>query len=346
MRPFAQRAFTLVELVTAASLMTIMMIGVVQVFGIITQTAADAEGLSFAQQQARVLFDRLNRDVRGMTREGYLYIAHNAIVPSGTDRYIRATTAQVPTDPDPWDPAPGTVTPSKSYFCDTLAFVTIGQCWSVWWSADDPQTNTRRGAPGAAAEVVYTSNVPTPTNVLQASCFGVAPKENPRKGILARGQWMWTENPQAGGAQENVDTPGTATLADLFATQAGDRPAKATLVGGPTAAPVVKVWPWKVGESTSYTPSLRRVVSSCVSEFYVEVFNPKGDDAAGDALQWKMAATPFITPVTHRWKQLASWPRAIRVTVAFHDPADKKPLRSAARAQGYAFQEIFWLTDP
>ena len=34
------------------------------------------------------------------------------------------------------------------------------------------------------------------------------------------------------------------------------------------------------------------------------------------------------------------------VTVAFHDPADRKPIRSAARAQGYAFQEIFWLTDP
>ena len=336
MRPFAQRAFTLVELVTAASLMTIMMIGVVQVFGIITQTAADAEGLSFAQQQARVLFDRLNRDVRGMTREGYLYIAHNAISPSGTDRYIRATTAQVPTDPDPWDPAPGTVTPSKSYFCDTLAFVTIGQCWSVWWSADDPQTNTRRGAPGAAAEVVYTSNVPTPTNVLQASCFGVAPKENPRKGILARGQWMWDENRQnPGTAAENSDKPDTATLADLFAT-----PTK----GRPTKGAFVCVWPWRVGESTANTPSLRRVVSSCVSEFYVEVFNPKGDDDATDALQWKMAATR--TPVTHRWKQLASWPRAIRVTVAFHDPADRKPIRSAARAQGYAFQEIFWLTDP
>jgi type II secretory pathway pseudopilin PulG len=337
MRPFAQRAFTLVELVTAASLMTIMMIGVVQVFGIITQTAADAEGLSFAQQQARVLFDRLNRDVRGMTREGYLYIAHNAISPTSADRYIRGASAPIPSDTKP----PLAYAPEEQYFCDTLAFVTIGQCWSVWTSADDPQTNTRRGAPGAAAEVVYTSNVPTPTNVLEATCFGVAPKENPRKGILARGQWMWDEGRRGGGvAIENSDRPGTNTLADLFAAQAGGRPAE--------KGPVVHVWPWRVGESTANTPSLRRVVSSCVSEFYVEVFNPKGDDAATNALQWKMAATLFTTPVTHRWKPVgsSSWPRAIRVTVAFHDPADRKPIRSAARAQGYAFQEIFWLTDP
>jgi len=332
MRPFAQRAFTLVELVTAASLMTIMMIGVVQVFGIITQTAADAEGLSFAQQQARVLFDRLNRDVRGMTREGYLYIAHNAISPTSADRYIRGASAPIPSDTKP----PLAYAPEEQYFCDTLAFVTIGQCWSVWSYADDPQTNTRKGAPGAAAEVVYTSNVPTPTNVLEASCFGVAPKENPRKGILARGQWMWDEGRHKGAAEENSDKPDTDALADLFATQTGGRPAR--------MGAFVRVWPWRVGETTSNTPSLRRVVSSCVSEFYVEVFNPRGDDAATDALQWKMAATR--TPVTHRWRQQASWPRAIRVTVAFHDPADRKPIRSAARAQGYAFQEIFWLTDP
>jgi len=67
-------AFTLVELVTAASLMTIMMLGVVEIFGIITETASEADAIHFAQQQARAVFDHLDRDLRGMTREGYLKI--------------------------------------------------------------------------------------------------------------------------------------------------------------------------------------------------------------------------------------------------------------------------------
>jgi len=368
----ARRAFTLVELVTAASLMTIMMIGVVQIFGIITRTAADAEGLSFAQQQARVLFDRLNRDLRGMTREGYLYIAHNAIGPLTTqDPYARLTVIPLPTDRAPPPSTAGTtvVSPENSYFCDTLAFVTIGQCSTLWNPSVVPmQTGTRRGWPGCAAEVEYTNMVFTPTEVLDATRASTSALKNPRKGLLARGQWTWYEGQIQYRGQENQDdcdnaaspatrTDGTACVADLLARQDGGRP----FITDPTMGLYryyLRVWPWKDTQSTTGLRSLRNVVASCVSEFYVETYRPAGDPVNAIASNWRMAPTSGTQ--TYRWSgrgtglagavtSATTWPRAIRVTVAIHDPFDNKPLRTgpgAKRAEGYVFQETFLITDP
>ena len=352
------RAFTLVELVTAASLMTIMMIGVVQVFGVITQTAAQAEGLSFAQQQARVIFDNLNRDLRGLTREGYLSITHNTITSSDAKSFVRSATPWLPTD-SAISPT-GDLQVEAAYFCDTLAFVTIGRFSTTWSTVKSP---------GGAAEVVYTSNVRTPLEILKATCAD--PKAaasatnpmNPRKGLLARGLWLWSNNQSVGyEEQDGYDKPEWDSLSDMFAKQSGGR---APNVTGSKGMPWVTVWPWKPNDSSPTTnlPSLRHVLASCVSEFYVEIFNPDGDDGypfttgLTDARQWRMgpAGLPNSTfAETYRWSpssatpsaRLTTWPRAIRVTVAIHDPSDSKPLKPGKRTEGYAFQETFWLGDP
>ena len=373
MRTFAQRrrdvpgrpcrAFTLVELVTAASLMTIMMIGVVQVFGVVTQTAAQAEGLSFAQQQARVIFDNLNRDLRGMTREGYLSITHNAITSSDAKSFVRSAT--------PWLPTDSAISPTgdpqveTAYFCDTLAFVTIGRFSTTW--------KFEKSLPGGAAEVVYTNYVQTPDSVLQATCASSTSPMNPRKGLLARGLWLWF-NDQSGSVgyeeQDGYDKPEWDSLSEMFAKQSGGRAPNVTANG--KGKPWVTVWPWKPDDSSPTTnlPSLRHVLASCVSEFYVEIFNPDGDDgypfddsplksSLKDARNWRMGPVgqPNSTfTETYRWappppdltktRPLSTWPRAIRVTVAIHDPSDSKPLKPGKRAEGYAFQETFWLGDP
>ena len=350
------RAFTLVELVTAASLMTIMMIGVVQVFGVITQTAAQAEGLSFAQQQARVIFDNLNRDLRGMTREGYLSITHNAIKATSADG-IRFNLS-----PKPWLPTDLatslTEDPEATYFCDTLAFVTIGRFATTWSTVKSP---------GGAAEVVYTNNVRTSDFVLKATCADSASSTspmNPRKGLLARGLWLWSNNQTVGyDEMDGYDKPEWDSLSEMFAKQSGGRAPNVTANG--KGKPWVTVWPWKPDDSSPTTnlPSLRHVLASCVSEFYVEIFNPDGDDGypfttgLGDARNWRMrpVGQPGLnTTETYRRSlssataspRLTTWPRGIRVTVAIHDPSDSKPLKPGKRAEGYAFQETFWLGDP
>jgi len=145
-------AFTLVELVTAASLMTVMMLGVVEIFGVITETASEADAIHFAQQQARALFDHLDRDVRGMTREGYLKINSHS--------------------------TPGKKEEVENYSTDGLSFVSIGS-WKGAWKANEAST---------AAEVLYTTNVRTPNEQLRVDTREV----DHRKGILARGTWLMT----------------------------------------------------------------------------------------------------------------------------------------------------------
>jgi len=374
----ACRAFTLVELVTAASLMTIMMLGVVQVFAIITKTAADAEGLSFAQQQARALFDRLHDDLRGMTREGYLCIKHNGIL---FDKNYKTCTS--------YDSSGllSLQTTNKAdfarvYMNDTLAFVTIGPCSSSWASL--PYS-------GGAAEVVYSNNVlepetnnPSAFGMLYATKSTTFPLGDPRKGVLGRGQWLWRPDGMPGTTGDSGDSPfssGTPNyLCDMFAgqpdwgsqTPALDRVTKAP--PPPTGAKIgyLKVWPWTAVKGVSqYPQSLRRVIASCVSEFYVESFNPRGVDISPEAGQtlrmdwiedtyrWGSRFTTDTPLDSHRplatsttvppFHTLKSWPRALRVTVAIHDPADTKPPRTGATAtrfQGYTFQETFWITDP
>ena len=122
------RAFTLVELVTAVSIMTIIMIGVVEIFAIVTQTATEAEAIHGAYQQMRATLDRLNRDLRGITPEGYLKIT--TTTPTGGD---------------------------SNYHSDALAFVSVGRHSGIY---NDPQEPPRRAG---AAEILYTTNAATPS---------------------------------------------------------------------------------------------------------------------------------------------------------------------------------------
>lgn len=316
----ARRAFTLVELITAASLMTVMMMGVVQIFAVITRTAAEAEGMHFVHQQMRAVFDRLHTDLRGMTREGYLQIKSSTITSNG------------PT----WS--------GSSYHDDTLAFVTVGPCVTQW------HQSANEAYEGSAAEVVYTSNVKTPTNVLKVERGSLPPKTlDPRRGILARGQWILTGE-KNGTADDKADRPDGAVpwLADMFINQNPGTTVtsyKDRINGGATPRPHLVVWPWTTLTGDSEFPkSLKRVMASCVSDFYVESFDPK---ALLDISLFKSIAADY------RWstyfsgtRVLKSWPRAIRVTIAAHDPGDTLPPKTGEYLRGYAMQEIFWISDP
>jgi len=318
-------AFTLVELVTAASLMTVIMLGVVQVFGIVMQTASDAEGIHFAQQQLRALLNRLHNDLRGMTREGYLQIRRGSTQPTGASYTF--------------NPSPGNPMPASAYACDTLAFVTIGQCASAFHGNADANT----------AEVVYTNNVKTPENPLHVDGRPV----DARRGILARGEWIIAGNSSlAGNATDGDDISAATFLYDMFRNQqnfgSDDR---ISMSGGH-----VVVHPWIATENLppDQWRTLKRVMASCVSEFHVEVFDPNAD-TTGTLTGY------FNTPenqyrYTWSWRPnandtITTWPRAIRVTVAVHDPADTdlpQTDRTGAvkRFRGFALQEVFWLTDP
>lgn len=291
--------------------MTVIMLGVVQVFGIVMQTASDAEGIHFAQQQLRAVLNRLHNDLRGMTREGYLKIR------------------KPPQFSDYLDTGP--------YSRDTLAFVTIGQCASFRGNAD-----------ANAAEVVYTNNVRTPDNPLNVDGRPV----DARRGILARGEWIMAGNTSVVGAGDSNDISEATFLYDMFRNQqnfgSDDRISRS---GGH-----VVVYPWIATENLppDRWRTLKRVMASCVSEFHVEVFDPKAD-TTGTLTGY------FNTPenqyrYTWSWRPnandtITTWPRAIRVTVAVHDPADTdlpQTDRTGAvkRFRGFALQEVFWLTDP
>jgi len=313
-----RRGFTLVELVTAASLMTVIMLGVVQVFGIIMQTTSDAEGIHFAQQQLRALLNRLHNDLRGMTREGYLKIRR---VPAAQTK-------------DYLDTGP--------YSRDTLAFVTIGQCTSAF----DPQPYE-----GTAAEVVYTNNVLTPNQALKVETRDV----DARRGILARGQWMMTGKP-GGNAGPWDDDSRLKYCCDLFADQqrtVGGMGAGQDRVS--SAGQQVRVEPWIATEGPPPHPgTLKRVMACCVSEFHVEIFEPDASGAPGSTGYFESTISP--RNYTWSWRPdpagtIKTWPRALRVTVAVHDPSDAEPPQrdsggKVKRFRGFALQEVFWLTDP
>lgn len=325
-RPAAAGGFTLVELVTAASLMTVMMLGVVQIFSIITQTAAEADGMHFAHQQLRATFDRLNRDIRGMSREGYLKIVR------------RATGSVI---------SPSTLPP---YHSDTLAFVTVGPCVTQWASP---------AYSGMAAEVVYTSNVRTWSQPLEIKVGNKVLKTvDERHGILARGQWMLAG--KSGGTAGDQDDRAFSSpasqptyLCHLFGKQpplGGTSVDRLAQVGS-----YVTVWPWVFGaDSASGTcekpESLKRVMASCVSQFFVEFYDTSSDTFKNETKSWYWSTASTTSEET--------WPRAIRVTIAVHDPSDVKPWvplnpppptnanMFINMFRGYVLQETFWLGDP
>jgi hypothetical protein len=301
-----------VELVTAASLMTVMMLGVVQIFAIVTQTAGDAEGLQYAMEQGRSFFDTLHRDMKGLTREGYVRIIKG---------YVPQAAATQPV---------ATILPATAWYgTDTLAMTSVG-LWSGVWGT----TGSQPIAP--AAEVVYTRNVLTPDPRLTV---GGTALNNERCGILGRGQWLFGGQ---GAAANANDYAKVNTLCGLFNQPGVVNPNKRYVdtSSGDTRSDLV-VWPVKSASGTSdHPPSLQRVMACRVSEFYVEY----------------LVYDATANPPDYVWKNderdcrpgnPVGCPRAIRVTIAIHDPDDRKPLPAGqTRFRGYAMQEVFWIGDP
>ncbi|HUU93298.1 MAG TPA: hypothetical protein VM238_19055 [Phycisphaerae bacterium] len=328
-RRIRRTGFTLVELVTAASLMTVIMLGVVQVFAIVTRTAAQAEGIHFAQQQMRAVFNRLHNDLRGVTREGYLRI-----------NLLPATDPTVPSSPQ--------------YHRDTLAFTAIGRCASTF---------AAKAFEATAAEVVYTSNVRTPNTALTVQhTSGSSNPVDARRGILGRGQWLMAGGP-AGTAHELQDTSMATYLCDMFENQqrsGGGSDDRISRMGTH-----LQVYPWTAIEGLPQHPeTLKRVMASCVSEFYVETFNPPAGGGGGiaEGSAGGGAATNYFQNIagTYTWRGATgvstlnthTWPQAIRVTIAVHDPGDATPYQQYSNSatvkpfQGFVLQEVFWLGDP
>jgi len=333
-----RRGFTLVELITAASLMSLMMLGVVQIFGIITQTATDAQGAAFAMEQGRALMDAIHRDIRGLDRTGYFKIQVsdtnvNGVPGTFTDPVIPTTAppAGVPVFSTAMNNA------ITWYSSDCLAMTSVG------FAEGQNSTPPIRRATGA--EVVYTTNVLTPTALLTVNSNSV----DPRRGVLARAAWLIGP---AGGIQGTTsdaeDTSAARVLADLSSGRTLDR--LSVLAAAHVSSSLVQVTPILTsGGATAggLIWQVRRVAACCTSEFRI------------DALETTIAGTPPIT--TTQWTRRL-WtimpaqpgvagdrecPRAIRVTVAFHDPADKSPTPGASgRYEGYALQETFWIGDP
>jgi hypothetical protein len=322
-----RRAFTLVELVTATSLMTIMMLGVVQIFAIITQTAGDAQGIQFAQEQARAVFDVLHRDLRGIDRvNGYLRIVTLPNTTSAVAASAMSTTA---------------------YATDLLALESVGPTMGCWHKqTSGGSTDAAHPYPeSSASEIVYTRNVLTDTARLQVAVPGqTSVTVDERRGILGRGQWLII--PPRGGTSKDANDYSCGWFPADFATtnnvakyhtRVDDQYGSKTL----TVAPVT----YLLGASSYQTlladsPSLRRVAASCTSEFLIEYLTYVISSGTG-SYQWvrcDFRSGPGV---------FAFNPKALRITVAIHDPDDRKPLASGAgRFRGYAMQEVFWLGDP
>jgi type II secretory pathway pseudopilin PulG len=309
----AAGGFTLVELVTAASLMTILMLGVVEIFGIVTQTASEAEAQNFAFQQMRAFFDTLNRDLRGLTREGYFYLKLNRWYydPTSSTWLFAANRA---------------VTAADQHALYGLGFVSVGQWTGVWDT--NPQSAT-------AAELLYTTNVATPTDLLKVQNRDV----DIRRGVLGRGVWLVNgqTSGSAGQSGDHWNTGGPCFLANLLAS-AGYRRVAATDWDRLT------VWPWLAASKTVYggsanAPGLTRVMASCASEFYVNLWQAHLNSSAGGWASPAFSGTPQGSTAVY-------WPTALRVTVVVHGPGSTEPLPAEQkRFQGYALQEVFFLGD-
>lgn len=301
----ATSGFTLVELITAASLMTVMMLGVVEIFGIVTETAAEAEAQNFAHQQMRPFFDTLNRDLRGLTHDGYFYINLRRCSYNTTSSQWQFTTR-----------SPG----EQDYAFFSLAFVSIGQ-WGGTWDTDQNAN---------AAELVYTNSVLTPTQQLEVSNRDVGVRR-----ALLGGVWLLNgENPSSSGEDADHWSNSQCYLANLLVS------ANLRRVAG--AWTDLTIWPWIAGDkavsggTTHNLLSLKRVMSSCTSEFFVERWNPVGNGSWSRA---NLSAGPT-------GNQSSFWPTALRVTVVVHDPSSEEPLpEGQKRFQGYALQEVFFLGD-
>jgi hypothetical protein len=122
---------------------------------------------------------------------------------------------------------------------------------------------------------------------------------------------------------EQQDTSNAAWLGELFGSPAKARPA------GPTPTTVV---PFLPGDAGTPDASLRRIMTTSTSQFRVEYWD-------NQEKKFKNATKTFLPGADDR-------PRAIRVTLAVHDPDDRGPLPDSGRYEGYVLQEVFWLGNP
>ena len=100
---------------------------------------------------------------------------------------------------------------------------------------------------------------------------------------------------------------------------------------------------WTGANATSDTTwQLRRVAACCVSEFLVETLEiPTSSTFQFTRRAWTVKPMA-IGATTDRQA-----PLAIRVTIAIHDPSDRKPSTgTSGRFEGYTLQETFWVSDP
>ena len=342
-RASPKRAFTLVELVTAASLMTVMMLGVVQIFAYITETASDAQGITFALEQERAVLDTIHRDLRGLDRTGYLRIqtASFKVNISGTVQAGTWTRPMLPSVLPPagqdvfWDSLRDPTSPLYLYCNDLLAMTTVG---AFWEKRTDDRSATADTATGA--EVVYSSNVKTPENRLRIGTGMSAPQVDQRRNLVARGVWIFCGKRVVGTGTDTDDRSKAAVLAETSAAANTDRVAQ---YPGPSGfVSPVAIWPvTSSGAPQDYAWSLRRVGASCASEFSVEVL-----DATTTTVNWSRRNNMVIKPGAGS-SIYNICPRAIRVTIAVHDPSDIKPVVGrSGRYEGYALQEVFWIGDP
>ena len=337
-----RRGFTLVELITAASLMSLMMLGVVQIFGIITQTATEAQGAAFAMEQGRALMDAIHRDIRGFDRSGYFKIQVSDTDVSGLPGAF--TDPGIPSTP----PKPGVHVfwehPITWYSSDCLALTSVG-------FAEGQNNNTIKRATGA--EVVYTTNVLTPVSRLTVSNNRV----DPRRGVLARAAWVIGPTGGATGTTSNADDTSAARVLADIGLGTGRTPDRLMQPDGKDttnalAVSPVQVTPILTGGGATSGGSLwqvRRAAACCVSEFRIDALEiiTSGTPAVARTQWTRRPWTIVPTPPGATSGGDAECPRAIRVTVAFHDPADKRPTPGASgRYEGYALQETFWIGDP
>ncbi|MGB2613101.1 MAG: hypothetical protein WBE06_00125, partial [Phycisphaerae bacterium] len=195
------------------------------------------------------------------------------------------------------------------YHSDLLTFVTIGQAYGTFYTTTPPAD---------AAEVVYTTNVLTPTAFLRIDDQSV----DQRRGVLARSAWLMGYIDNVGSATESEDKSKAAWLGELF----GSPTIKARGTGA------TQVDPFLVDGGASPDQSIRRVMATGASEFYVEYW----DDASS---VWKNATKEWITG--------KAWPKGLRVTVAVHDPTERGPPTSSnSRYEGYVFQEVYCIGAP
>jgi hypothetical protein len=332
-----RRGFTLVELITAASLMTLMMMGVVQIFAIITETASQAQGSAYAMEQGRALLDSIHRDIRGFDRLGYFRIQR-----SDTDAAGAPLSLQTPPSIPNQRPALGAPvfasSPITWYSTDCLALTSVG-----FWEGQMGNSTPRRYT---GAEVVYSANVRTPTYRFQVSDTVPIQTVDPRRGLIGRGVWVLTGTDQASGGSDSDDRSKASVMADLVGATAKKRLDHSDSTPAANAVPRLLIKPM-TSFSLSQSPwQFRRVAACCASEFLVE---PLNTDVTTGAPSWPLprtewAAYPVNVVGTTTYSEC---PRAIRVTVAIHDPSDKKPSTgSSGRYEGYALQEIFWISDP